>query len=339
MAISRTWLVARPRGSGGRIATAGRTRERRDPRRSPGRRTRFEAERRRSAGAPIPGTSSEARSEVTETTRDRKARASGGQAPAVEGRQWEAARTRTLVGAVRPDACRGRPGRRAREVRTATNTTSLEGNMSLLASLCEEDGYRSRATSREGRGGAGTPRPTARPARGEPCGRGWGVPGTLLHVRSPTADTRSPPESRPRPLARNPGVVPARLIVTAPTRGPMPEHMSLNLMGSLPITIAGPTPPRDAHSQASLASQHSPLPWPRPRTVGPARRAETARAVRESFRESLWGSVSGSFVSEWVGIERLATSAGVKTRSVETPTHVQKCTFITSDAPITMSED
>ena len=101
-------------------------------------------------------------------------------------------------------------------------------------------------------------------------------------------------------------------------------------MGSLPITIAGPAPPRDAHSQASLASRHSRLPWPRPRTVGAARRAETARAVRESVRESLWGSVYGSFVSEWVGIERLATSAEVKTRSVETPTHVQKCTFLPS---------
>lgn len=119
----------------------------------------------------------------------------------------------------------------------------------------------------------------------------------------------------------------------------MPEHMSLNLMRSLPITIAGPTPPRDAHSQASLASRHSPLPWPRPRTVGAARRPETARAVRESVRESLWASVWGSFVSERVGIERLATSAGVKTRSVETPTHVQKGTFLSSDAPITMSED
>jgi hypothetical protein len=115
----------------------------------------------------------------------------------------------------------------------------------------------------------------------------------------------------------------------------MPERMSLTLVDSSPITIAMPTPPRDAHSQASLASWHSPLPWPRPRTIGPARRAETARAVRESFRESLWGSVWGSFVSERVGIERLATSAGVKTRSVETPTHVQKCTFISSDAPIT----
>jgi len=133
--VSRTWLAARPRGGGGRIATAGRTRERRDPRRSPGRRKGFEAERRRSAGAPIPCTSSEARSEVTETTRDRKARGQRRSNACGGGSPVEAARTRTLVGAVRPDACRGRPGRRAREVRTATNTTSLEGNMSLLASL------------------------------------------------------------------------------------------------------------------------------------------------------------------------------------------------------------
>jgi hypothetical protein len=126
--------------------------------------------------------------------------------------------------------------------------------------------------------------------------------------------------------------------VTAPTIGPMPERMNLNLIDSSPITIAVPTSPRDAHSQASLTFRHSGLLMPRPRTVGTARRAETARAVRESVRESLWASVWGSFVSERVGIERLATSAGVRTRSVETPTHVQKCTFLSSDAPITMSE-
>ena len=121
--------------------------------------------------------------------------------------------------------------------------------------------------------------------------------------------------------------------------GPMPERISLNLVDSSPIMIATPTSPRDAHTQASLAARPSGLLRPRPRTVVADRRAETASAVRESARESLSGSVWGSFVSEWVGIERLATSAGVKTRSVETPTHVQKCTFISSDAPITMSED
>jgi hypothetical protein len=103
----------------------------------------------------------------------------------------------------------------------------------------------------------------------------------------------------------------------------MPEHMSLTLVDSSPITLAMPTSPRDAHTQASPAARHSELLWPRPRAVGADRRAETARAVRESVRESLWGSVWGSFVSERVGIERLATSAGVKARSVETPTHVQ----------------
>jgi hypothetical protein len=119
----------------------------------------------------------------------------------------------------------------------------------------------------------------------------------------------------------------------------MPERRSCNLRDSCQSSIAVPTSPRDAHSQSLLGARHSRLPWPRPRTVGKARRAETARAVRESVRESLWASVWGSFVSERAGIERLATSAGVKTRSVETPTHVQKCTFLPSDAPITMSED
>jgi len=119
----------------------------------------------------------------------------------------------------------------------------------------------------------------------------------------------------------------------------MPERMRLNLIGSLPITFAVPTSPRDAHFQASLAARHSRLPRRRPPAVGADRRAATARAVRESVCKSGWGSVWGSFVSEWVGIELLATSAGVKTRSVETPTHVQECTFLPSDAPITMSEE
>ena len=119
----------------------------------------------------------------------------------------------------------------------------------------------------------------------------------------------------------------------------MPERRSLNVMGSLPITIAGPAPPRDAHTQASLAGAAlgAPLAAATDRRDCQARR--DGAAVRESVRESLWGSVWGSFVSERVGIERLATSAGVKTRSVETPTHVQKCTFLPSDAPITMRED
>ncbi len=119
----------------------------------------------------------------------------------------------------------------------------------------------------------------------------------------------------------------------------MPERISLTLVDSSPITLAMPTSPRDAYTQVSLAARHSVLLWPRPRAVGADRRAETARAVRESVRESLWGSVRDSFVSERVGIERLATSARVKTRSVETPTHVQKRTFLSSDAPITMCEE
>ena len=118
----------------------------------------------------------------------------------------------------------------------------------------------------------------------------------------------------------------------------MPERMSLTLVDPSPTTIAMPTlrvmrTPRPASLRGTRGSSG--------RGHGPSadRRAQTARAIRESVRESLWGSVWDSFVSERVGIERLATSAGVKTRSVETPTHVQKRTFLSSDAPITVCEE
>jgi hypothetical protein len=48
----------------------------------------------------------------------------------------------------------------------------------------------------------------------------------------------------------------------------MPERMSLTRVDSSPITLATPTSPRDAHTQASLAARHSGLLWPRPRAVG-----------------------------------------------------------------------
>jgi hypothetical protein len=73
----------------------------------------------------------------------------------------------------------------------------------------------------------------------------------------------------------------------------MPERMSLNLIDSSPITIAGPTPPRDAHSQASLASRHSPLPWPRPQTVSlPGAQRRRAQSANQSANHS--GAQSGA---------------------------------------------
>ncbi len=140
----------------------------------------------------------------------------------------------------RPDAHGGRRCRRAREMSAGTNT-----NPSTVVPPASRADVRrgkvagSRVTRRVWRGAAGTPRPllvdgsAGRPNCGEPSGRGRGVPGTSLHVRSPSLDRRSPPESRPRPVARSPGVAsPAKLIVTASRIGPMPERMSLNLRGS-----------------------------------------------------------------------------------------------------------
>jgi hypothetical protein len=74
----------------------------------------------------------------------------------------------------------------------------------------------------------------------------------------------------------------------------MPERMSLNLMGSLPITIAVPTSPRDAHSQALLAARHSGLLLPRPRTVWADRRAERRRVQSVNQSANQAGAQSGA---------------------------------------------
>jgi hypothetical protein len=140
----------------------------------------------------------------------------------------------------RPDAYRGRPWRRARDMSAGTNTESFDGGRSHLSRRRpEREGCRSGVARRVWRGAAGTLRPllvhgsAGRPNRGEPSGRGRGVPGNSLHVRSSSLDTRSPPESRPRPVARSPGVAsPATLIVTASRIGLMPERRSCNLRGS-----------------------------------------------------------------------------------------------------------
>jgi hypothetical protein len=279
------------------IATAGRTRERRDPRRSPGRRKGFEAERRRSAGAPIPGTSSEARSEVTETTRERKARglrrsnACGGGSP--------------VGGGADAIACWSGPARRlpwktgpASEGGEDRHEHNILGGQHVAPRVpVRKDGYRSRATSRAGRSGAGLLAPrldrrtgswrAVREGMGSPrypASRSLSQPPTRVHLRSPAQD----------PCREIRESLPARLIVTASTIGPMREHMSLNLIDSSPITIAVPTSPRDAQSQASLASRHPGLLLPRPWTVGPARRAERRRvqSVNQSANHS--GAQSGA---------------------------------------------
>lgn len=140
----------------------------------------------------------------------------------------------------------------------------------------------------------------------EPYGRGWGVPSKPTpHSLAPDADWRSPRESRSRLRARDPGVSSLRLSVTDHADRIDDERASPNLMGICrsrsgrrPLTVMlATTPPQCAE-----------------RRRGPAR--SNPRAVRESVRESLWGSAWGSFVSERVGIGRLATSAGVRTRSV-----------------------
>jgi hypothetical protein len=230
------------RGGGGRIATVGRTRERRDPRRSPGRRKGFEAERRRSAGAPIPGTSSEARSEVTETARHRKARgqrrsnACGGGSPVGGGADANACwsgPTRRLPWQARP-ASEGGAERHEHNIlwratcrssrpcakRTATGHALLHARAEVVRGLLAPRLDRRTGSWRAVREGMGSPR---YPASRSP---------------SPTADTRSPPESQ-GPWREIRESLTARLIVTASRIGPMPERMSLNLMGSLPIIDSG----------------------------------------------------------------------------------------------------
>lgn len=85
MTAARLGSPAGCRGGGGKIATAGRIRRCSDPSRPPGEREVTGPRADGSAGAPNPGTSWEARSEVKEATRDRKAR-SGRRPTAREGR-------------------------------------------------------------------------------------------------------------------------------------------------------------------------------------------------------------------------------------------------------------
>jgi len=299
--VTRTWLAVRPprrrRPNRHRQPDAEATARRR----SPGRRKSFEAGSDGSAGAPIPGTSREARSEVTGTKRDRDARSQRRPNACGRGRQWETAR--------QPTACWSGPGQ--------TPTVAGRGD-----EQGDERGHEHKSFE-------GGPLPPLAPPFGE--GR---VQVTRYSTRMARRRRDSPPTPRPRlgrqteswraigeragspgylaprslPLGRHAfasGVPsktcgeesgsrsPARPIVTASRIGPMPERMSLTLVDSSPITIAGPTPPRDAHSQASLASRHSPLPWPRPRTVGPARRARRrVQSVNQSANHS--GAQSGA---------------------------------------------
>jgi hypothetical protein len=167
----------------------------------------------------------------------------------------------------------------------------VDGGCSRLAPQCGE--RRDQVTrdsthmARRRRDSPPTPRPQLgqQTDRDEPCGRGWGVPGTSLHVRSPSCRhafaSGGPPKTRGEESGSR---SPASPIVTDSRIGPMPERISLNLVDSSPIMIATPTSPRDAHTQASLAARPSGLLRPRPRTVVADRRAETASAVRESAR-------------------------------------------------------
>jgi hypothetical protein len=190
MAVTRTWLAVRPprwrRPNRHRQPDAEATARRR----SPGRRKSFEAGSDGSAGAPIPGTSREA--QVTETTRDRNARGQTTQDACERGRQWETARQPTAFGPA--------PARRLRWQAMATSEGDERGHehksfdggpYRLSRRRSEREGCGSRVTRRVWRGAAGTPRPllvhgsAGRPNRGEPSGRGRGVPGTLLHFGSP----------------------------------------------------------------------------------------------------------------------------------------------------------
>jgi hypothetical protein len=247
--------------------------ERRDPPRSPGRREGFEAERRRERWSSDPSTSWGARWEVTESTRHRKAwsrrrpNACVGGSPVGDG-----ATATGLLERPRPDAYRGRPWRRAREMSAGTNTESFDGGRSRLSRRrSEREECRSRVYStrmaRRRRDSLPTPRPwfgrqtESRRAIGERTRSPGYLAPRSLPLRSTRVRLRSPAQDPWRGIRES---LPARPIVTASRIGPMPERMSLNLIDSSPITIAVPTSPRDAHSQA-------PSPRGTPRSPGRGR--------------------------------------------------------------------
>jgi len=175
------------------------------------------ASRRRDIGSarvPIPGTSWEARSEVTEAPRHRKG-SEPAEAKRVLGRIASERRRDSgwLVGAAPARRPPWQAWRRAREMSAGTNTESFR-RWSLLppAPPCGEGRVRVTLMAGAPPGLPAHSSSTARPADRIVASRagGQGVPGTSLHVRSPPVDTRSPPESPPRPVARNPGVAPPR---------------------------------------------------------------------------------------------------------------------------------
>jgi hypothetical protein len=214
MAVSRTWLAARPprrrRPNRHRRPDAEATGSTAIARQAQGLRGGERRERRSSdpghlKGGALGGYGDYARPERSGPDEPRRPRKGS---PVGDGATADG-----LLERPRPDAYGGRPWRRAREMSAGTNTESPYGGRSRLSRRhAEREGCGSRVTRRVWRGAAGTPHPllvhgsASRPNRGEPCGRGRGVPGTWLHVRSASVDTRSPPESRPRPVARNPGV-------------------------------------------------------------------------------------------------------------------------------------
>jgi hypothetical protein len=146
-----------------------------------------------SAGAPIPGTSSEARSEVTEATRDRKARG--------QRRSNACGAGSPVGGGADANACWSGPARRlpwqARPVSEGgeeRHEHDILGGQ-LVAPRVPVRRGRLQVTRYFTRGPkwCGTPRPTARPADRLVASRAGGdgeSPDTLLHVRSPQPPTR-----------------------------------------------------------------------------------------------------------------------------------------------------
>jgi hypothetical protein len=212
--VSRTWLAARPRRRRRPNRPAGRTRERRDPRRSPGRRKGFEAERRRERRSSDPGTSR--RGALGGDGDDARPGRSGpdeAKTPAegVASGRW---RNRVrLVGAA--------PARRLPWQAVATSEGDERGYQhqsfdSDRSRLSRRRAERERAghalLDAYGEAPPGLPAhssSTARPAdrivasRAREDGESR-VPRSMF--APPMVETRSPPESRTRPLARNPGV-------------------------------------------------------------------------------------------------------------------------------------
>jgi hypothetical protein len=208
--MSRTWLAARParrrRPNRYRRPDAGATRSTAIARQAQGIRGGEATERWSSDPGPP---QSEARSEVTETTRDRKARgqrrsnACGGGSPVGGGADANAC----WSGPARRLPWKAGPASEGREDRHEHNILGGQHVAPRVPAKRTATGHALHHARAEVVRGLLAPRLDRRPGSWRAVREGMGSPRhPASRSLSPTADTRSPPESRPRPVARNPGV-------------------------------------------------------------------------------------------------------------------------------------